>query len=149
MRFKLLILLICCVINLQAQVFEETDKLDRISLEVDENTAEINTEQLENLNQFTSGALYVFYKGNDFTGQPIGYKYKDNSVIYKANEPAVVDSILKEINSEGKRVYIRYVGEQHVKEDCNNYIPSAKEWLDMIASGELKEWAIKTLKIED
>jgi hypothetical protein len=52
-------------------------------------------------------------------------------------------------NSEGKRVYIRYVGEQHVKEDCNNYIPSAKEWLDMIASGELKEWAIKTLKIED
>ncbi len=52
MRFKLLILLICCVINLQAQVFEETDKLDRISLEVDENTAEINTEQLENLNQY-------------------------------------------------------------------------------------------------
>jgi hypothetical protein len=52
-------------------------------------------------------------------------------------------------NSEGKRVYIRYVGEQHVKEDCNNYIPSAKEWLDMIASGELKEWAVKTLKIED
>ena len=30
-------------------------------------------------------------------------------------------------NSDGKTVYTRYVGEQHVKEDCNNYIPSAKE----------------------
>jgi hypothetical protein len=53
------------------------------------------------------------------------------------------------INSDDKRVYTRYVAEQHVKEDCNGYIPSAKEWIDMIASGELKEWAIKTLKIED
>jgi hypothetical protein len=52
-------------------------------------------------------------------------------------------------NSEGKKVYTRYVGEQHVKEDCNGYIPTAKEWLDMITSGELKKWAIKTLKIED
>jgi hypothetical protein len=53
------------------------------------------------------------------------------------------------LNSDNKKVYTRYVGEQHVKEDCNGYIPSAKEWMDMIASGELKEWAIKTLKIED
>jgi len=53
------------------------------------------------------------------------------------------------LNSDDKRVYTRYVGEQHVKEDCNGYIPTAKEWIDMIASGELKEWAIKTLKIED
>jgi hypothetical protein len=52
-------------------------------------------------------------------------------------------------NSDGKDVYVRYVGEQHVKEDCNNYIPSAKEWADMIASGKPQEWAIKTLKIED
>lgn len=52
-------------------------------------------------------------------------------------------------NSEGKRVYTRYVGEQHVKEDCNGYIPSAKEWVDMIATGKLHEWAVKTLKIED
>ena len=52
-------------------------------------------------------------------------------------------------NSDGKDVYTRYVAEQHVKEDCNGYIPTAKEWIDMIASGELKEWAIKTLKIED
>ena len=52
-------------------------------------------------------------------------------------------------NSDGKKVYTRYVGEQHVKEDCNNYIPTAKEWVDMITSGKPKEWAIKTLKIED
>ena len=53
------------------------------------------------------------------------------------------------INSDGKTVYTRYVGEQHVKEDCNNYIPTAKEWVNMISSGKPKEWAIKTLKIED
>jgi hypothetical protein len=53
------------------------------------------------------------------------------------------------VNSDGKTVYTRYVAEQHVKEDCNNYIPTAKEWVDMIESGKPKEWAIKTLKIED
>jgi hypothetical protein len=41
------------------------------------------------------------------------------------------------------------VAEQHVKEDCNGYIPSAKEWVTMIASGKPESWAIKTLKIED
>jgi len=52
-------------------------------------------------------------------------------------------------NSDGKRIYTRYVAEQHVKEDCNGYIPTAKEWVDMIASGKPQLWAIKTLKIED
>jgi len=51
------------------------------------------------------------------------------------------------VNSVGKTVYIRYVGEQHVKEDCNGYIPSAKEWVDNI--NKPVEWMIKTLKIED
>ena len=51
------------------------------------------------------------------------------------------------INSDNKIVYTRYVGEQHVKEDCNNYIPSAKEWVDNI--NKPTEWMIKTLKIED
>jgi hypothetical protein len=50
-------------------------------------------------------------------------------------------------NSDGKTVYTRYVGEQHVREDCNNYIPTAKEWVDNINSP--KEWMLKTLKIED
>ena len=51
------------------------------------------------------------------------------------------------VNSDGKTVYTRYVGEQHVKEDCNGYIPSAKEWVDNI--NKPTEWMIKTLKIED
>jgi hypothetical protein len=50
-------------------------------------------------------------------------------------------------NSDGKKVYVRYIGEQHVKEDCNGYIPSAKEWVDNI--NKPTEWMIKTLKIED
>lgn len=53
------------------------------------------------------------------------------------------------VNSDGKTVYTRYVGEQHVKEDCNNYIPSAKEWLKAIYSGKPERWMLKTLKIED
>lgn len=53
------------------------------------------------------------------------------------------------INSLGKRIYIRYIGEQHVKEDCNNHIPSAKEWIDNITNKTTPLWMIKTLKIED
>ena len=52
-------------------------------------------------------------------------------------------------NSEGKTIYTRYVGEQHVKEDCFNYIPSAKEWLVALASKRKPELMIKTLKIKD
>jgi hypothetical protein len=52
-------------------------------------------------------------------------------------------------NSDGRTVYTRYVGEQHVKEDCNGYIPTAKEWVKMIESGKPELWAIKTMKIED
>jgi hypothetical protein len=54
------------------------------------------------------------------------------------------------INSEGKTVYTRYVGEQHVKEDCNGTIPSAKDWVDAITSKEPPPiWMRKTLPIED
>lgn len=51
------------------------------------------------------------------------------------------------VNSSGKTVYTRYVGEQHVKEDCYGYIPTAKEWVDNINTP--KEWMVRTLKIED
>lgn len=51
-------------------------------------------------------------------------------------------------NSDGKIVYVRYVGEQHVKEDCYNYIPSAKEWVNAIDSKEKPVWMIRTLKID-
>ena len=52
-------------------------------------------------------------------------------------------------NSDGKQVYVRYIGEQHVKEDCFGYIPSAKEWVRAMESGKPEEWMIRTLKIED
>ena len=52
-------------------------------------------------------------------------------------------------NSDGKTVYTRYVGEQHVKEDCNNYIPSAKEWMTCIIANQRPSWMMKALKIND
>ena len=53
------------------------------------------------------------------------------------------------INSDGRTVYTRYVGEQHVKEDCFGYIPSAKEWVDHINDKTPPEWMIRTIKIKD
>jgi len=50
--------------------------------------------------------------------------------------------------SEDKIVYTRYCLESHVKEDCNNYIPSAKEWLDAMKKHEKPLWMIKTMKLE-
>ena len=51
------------------------------------------------------------------------------------------------VNSDGKTVYTRYVGEQHVKEDCYNYIPSAREWVTAIESKEKPMWMIRTLDL--
>lgn len=50
-------------------------------------------------------------------------------------------------NSEGKIVYTRYVGEQHVKEDCYNHIPSAREWVEALNSKEKPIWILRTLEI--
>ena len=52
------------------------------------------------------------------------------------------------INSDGKTVYTRYVGEQHVREDCNNYIPAAKEWIIGLNAEKRPIWMSRTLKIE-
>lgn len=32
-------------------------------------------------------------------------------------------------NSDGRLVHVRYVGEQHVKEDCGGKIPTVADWL--------------------
>ena len=48
------------------------------------------------------------------------------------------------LNSDGKR----YVGEQHVQEDCNGYIPSAKEWVNNLMSKDRPLWMMKTKKLE-
>lgn len=50
-------------------------------------------------------------------------------------------------NADNKTVYVRYVGEQHVREDCYGYIPTAKEWLDNLDNPP--EWMIRTQKLED
>jgi hypothetical protein len=51
------------------------------------------------------------------------------------------------LNSDGKVVYTRYVGEQHVKEDCYNYIPTAREWIQAMDAKEKPMWMIRTLDI--
>ena len=51
-------------------------------------------------------------------------------------------------NSDGKTVYTRYVGEQHVKEDCDGIIPSASDWIRILISGERPTWATRTKKLE-
>lgn len=35
-------------------------------------------------------------------------------------------------NSNGKAVPVRYIGEQHVKEDCDGRIPTIAQWLSRI-----------------
>jgi len=52
------------------------------------------------------------------------------------------------INSDDKVVYTRYVGEQHVKEDCFDYIPSAREWIQAIQSKEKPMWMTRTLELK-
>jgi hypothetical protein len=50
-------------------------------------------------------------------------------------------------NSDGKTVYTRYVGEQHVREDCNGYVPTAKEWMDGLGNPPM--WMLKTIDLDD
>ena len=54
-------------------------------------------------------------------------------------------------NSDGTTVYTRYVGEQHVKEDCFNYIPTAKDWIDALQAEKKPMWMLRTLdlKVDD
>jgi hypothetical protein len=51
-------------------------------------------------------------------------------------------------NSDGKTVYTRYCLEMHVREDCNGYIPTAREWILIIENKERPLWATKTQKLE-
>ena len=36
------------------------------------------------------------------------------------------------INSDGKTVPVRYIAEDHVKQDCGGFIPSVSDWLSCI-----------------
>jgi hypothetical protein len=51
------------------------------------------------------------------------------------------------INSDGKVVYTRYVGEMHVREDCDGYVPTAKEWIESLENKERPKWMMKTMKL--
>jgi hypothetical protein len=51
-------------------------------------------------------------------------------------------------NSDGKIVYTRYCLESHVREDCDGYIPTAKEWVDAIENKLRPIWMTKTQKLE-
>ena len=54
-------------------------------------------------------------------------------------------------NSDGKVVYTRYILTDHVKEDCYNYVPTPKDWIDALQAKERPMWMMRTmdLKIED
>lgn len=47
-------------------------------------------------------------------------------------------------NSAGKRVPVRYIGEQHVKEDCGGRIPSIIDWFGEIP---MKPWMNRGYKV--
>lgn len=52
---------------------------------------------------------------------------------------------LEIVNSDGKRVPVRYIGEQHVKEDCGGKIPSIQDWLSSIKA---EVWMNRGYKVD-
>jgi hypothetical protein len=50
------------------------------------------------------------------------------------------------VNSDGREVPVRYIGEQHVKEDCGGYIPTVKDWFENIT---IKSWMNRGYEIPE
>jgi len=50
-------------------------------------------------------------------------------------------------NSDGKVVYTRYILTDHIKEDCYNYVPTPREWLQALEAKEKPMWFLRTLNI--
>jgi hypothetical protein len=48
-------------------------------------------------------------------------------------------------NSEGKLVPVRYICEQHVKEDCGGFIPTVSDWLRNLKQ---EPWMSRGYRIE-
>lgn len=48
-------------------------------------------------------------------------------------------------NSKGQKVPVRYIGEQHVIEDCGGRVPSVQDWLETIVT---KSWMAKATPIK-
>jgi hypothetical protein len=49
-------------------------------------------------------------------------------------------------NSDGKQVPVRYIGEQHVKEDCGGRIPTVADWFREIPR---RSWMSRGYKIPE
>lgn len=49
-------------------------------------------------------------------------------------------------NSSGTKVPVRYIGEQHVREDCGGIIPSRKDWLQRLKPAA---WMSRGYRIRD
>lgn len=50
------------------------------------------------------------------------------------------------VNADGKKVPVRYICEQHIKEDCGGFIPSVSDWFRNI---KREAWMSRGYKIED
>ena len=48
------------------------------------------------------------------------------------------------VNSDGKEVPVRYIGEQHVKEDCGGRIPTVADWFRNIKA---EAWMSRGYKV--
>lgn len=48
------------------------------------------------------------------------------------------------VNSDGKTVHVRYVCEQHIKEDCGGRIPTIADWFSQI---QVLPWMARGYKI--
>jgi hypothetical protein len=49
------------------------------------------------------------------------------------------------INSNGKEVHVRYICEQHVKEDCGGKIPTLSDWLSQI---KVQHWMARGYRLD-
>ena len=49
------------------------------------------------------------------------------------------------VNSDGRVVPVRYIGEQHVKEDCGGRIPTVADWFRNI---KMEMWMNRGYKVE-
>lgn len=72
------------------------------------NTIKTQFKEIEKTANYVSGALYIFYKGKDFKGQPIGYKYKNNISI---------DNVIDSPASQGDNFCCRIISYLTVPKD--------------------------------
>lgn len=50
------------------------------------------------------------------------------------------------INSDGRKVPVRYIAEQHIKEDCGGRIPSVADWLSQLKPAP---WMSRGYRLDD